>query len=111
MKVKFGYSDSPVTIEVEGQDTKEVFMQLAAAQEIFDQPECGACGEKNLRFIVRENGGYTYFEVGCVACNARLAFGQKREGGALFPKRKDKQGNYLPGNGWVKWSAKEDDEF
>jgi hypothetical protein len=32
-----------------------------------------------------------------------LALGTKREGGQLFPKKKDKDGNWLDNNGWVKF--------
>jgi hypothetical protein len=27
-----------------------------------------------------------------------------KKGGRLFPKRKDKEGNWLPDGGWVKWN-------
>jgi hypothetical protein len=29
-----------------------------------------------------------------------------KKGGGLFPKRKDKDGNWLPDRGWVKWNSK-----
>ena len=37
-------------------------------------------------------------------CGAKLAFGVMKKGGRLFPKRKDKENNWLPNGGWVKWN-------
>ena len=36
------------TIEVEGRDAKHCFEQMAAAQEIFGEYTCGACGSDEV---------------------------------------------------------------
>lgn len=101
MKVR--YKGQAVDIEIEGKDTKDVFAQLAGAVEVFGHTTCGACGVTGATPVVRENGGNQYYEMRCRSCGACLSFGQKRDGGALFPKRKDKEGNWLEGSGWVKF--------
>jgi hypothetical protein len=55
---------------------------------------------------VRENDGNEYYEIRCVDCGAKLAFGANKKGGGLFPRRKDAEGNWLPDNGWTKWNPK-----
>jgi hypothetical protein len=85
-------------IEVEGDDVKACFCNT----------HCGACDSTNVRFVVRENRGFVFHEVRCQECHSALSFGQKREGGALFPKRKSKEGDYLPNSGWVKWQGNDD---
>jgi hypothetical protein len=44
-----------------------------------------------------------YYELWCQNpdCRAKLGFGQHKTGDTLFPKRKDKEGNWLSDNGWV----------
>lgn len=103
MKVSYTTGDKKMTVEVEGKDNKEIFSQLALFQEIYEVRRCGACQSENVRFVVREVQGNTYYELKCIDCGATLAFGQKKADGSLFPKRKDKSGEYLPHNGWVKW--------
>lgn len=105
MKVRFRAGTSEV--EVEGKDTKDCFTQLASAIEVFGNGECGSCGSTNITPVVRENQGNTYYELRCQNCRARLAFGQQKKDGALYPRRKGKEGEWLDGNGWVKWKPNE----
>lgn len=105
MKVR--YKGQSFDVEVEGKDSKDCFTQLAASIEVFANTHCGACGTPGAVPVVRENGGNQYFEMRCKNCGACLSFGQKRDGGALFPKKKDKDGNWLDGNGWVKFKRTE----
>lgn len=101
MKVR--YKSERVEIEIEGQDTKSVFAELAGAIEVFGVTTCGACDSKNTVPVAREVQNNHYFEVACRDCGASLAFGQRKIDGALYPRRKDKEGNYLNSNGWTKW--------
>lgn len=93
-----------LTIEVEGSDQTTVFQAIAQAQEIFDaETKCGLCSSTELRFVFRvAQDKYDYYELRCLACGARFAFGQKQQPdkGKLFPKRKDENGAFLPGHGW-----------
>ena len=111
MKVSYTTGDQRMTVEIEGKDNKDVFQQLALFQEIYEHRRCGACDSDLVRFQVREVQGNLYFELKCLECGSVLAFGQKRADGSLFPKRKDKDGNWLPNGGWVKWSPREDEAF
>lgn len=109
MKVIYRTADSKISVEVEGKDNKDIFRQLAIFQELFDNGRCQACDSERVRFVVREVQGNTYYELRCLDCGSTLAFGQKKADGSLFPKRKDKDGNWLPNGGWVKWQPREDE--
>ena len=95
-----------LTIEVEGETQKDIFKALAGAEEVFGENTCGKCGSTNIRCIVRMNDGNEFYEMRCMDCGARLAFGSHKKGGGMFPKRRDADGNYLPNNGWQKWNPK-----
>ena len=75
-------------------------------EEVFGEKACGKCGSENLRFVVRENDGNEFYELRCLDCGAKLAFGAHKQGGGLFPRRKDTDGNWLSDKGWQKWNPK-----
>lgn len=108
--MKVVYRAGAATIEVDGKDTKDCFGQIAVASEVFRHSQCGACGCPDVWPQVRERDGNHYYEVKCSNCKAELSFGQRRVDGALYPRRKDKDGNWLPNNGWIKWQPKAGDE-
>jgi len=93
-----------IEVEVEGRDTKECFTSLAHAVEIFSKTKCGACESTKCYPRIRTVGTDVYHEMFCPDCGASLAFGTKKSDGTLFPKKKDKQGQWLEHNGWVKWT-------
>jgi hypothetical protein len=108
MKIEQSVGENTV-LHLEGEDIKDVFRQLASASEIFGAADkCGACGNKNVRFVVRNvpdgKKTYEFFELWCLnnSCRARLAFGQTSDGDGLFPKRRDDSG-FKPNNGWEKY--------
>jgi hypothetical protein len=94
-----------LTVTAEG-DTKEVFVELAAAAEVFGQNVCGSCGSEHTAPVVRDVDGVTYYEMKCHSCGCTLGFGQTKVGGRLFPRRKDKTGDWLPNRGWADHRAK-----
>lgn len=106
MKVR--YKTAKCEVEVEGGDTKECFKELAGAIEVFANAVCGSCDSERTVPCVRENAGNHFYEIRCLDCGSALSFGQRRQDGSLFPRRKDKEGSYLPGNGWTKWAPKEE---
>jgi DNA-directed RNA polymerase subunit RPC12/RpoP len=85
-----------MSVEIEGDDQKSVFTQLAIFQEVFDVSACGACGKENLRFAVRSVDSNNFYEVRCADCGAKLTYGQHKQGGSLFPKE------------WVRWNGTEE---
>ena len=95
-----------LTITFEGETQKDIVKQLSSLEEVFGESVCGKCGSENLRWVVRENYGNEYYELRCLDCGAKLAFGVNKKGGGLFPKRKDGEGNWLPDKGWTKWNNK-----
>lgn len=115
MKVTHKSADGRLSVEVEGTDTKAIFDELAGAQEVFGISVCGACDSKNVHFQVRQVQGNTYRAVKCADCGCELNFGTRKADGQIYPRRKDKEGNWLDNSGWVKWTGKpagdEDEPF
>ena len=95
-----------LTITFEGETQKDIVKQLSSLEEVFGESVCGKCGSENLRWVVRENDGNEYYELRCLDCGAKLAFGVNKKGGGVVPKRKDCEGNWLPDKGWTKWNSK-----
>lgn len=114
MKVRFKVSDR-FEVEAEGANHKELWTEMSALGELFSPANsiCGVCGGKEVRPVVRDvstgegkkKEEYTYFEMHCqnTSCRARMAFGCSKTGNALFPKKKDEEGKWLPNNGWAKY--------
>jgi ribosomal protein L40E len=77
-------------IEVTGATQKDLFKAIAGAQEVFSEKECGLCHSTDLLYKHRTAGPqkYTYYEVVCRDCDARLSFGQSTDLVTLFAKRK-----------------------
>lgn len=108
MKVQYRVGNA--VVEVDGKDVKDVFSQLSGAVEVFGNAGCGACGGTTVVPNVREVQGNTYYEMRCTQCGASLAFGQRKADGALYPKRKDKDGQWLDNGGWVKFRKRETED-
>lgn len=108
MKLTYTTPNGRLSVQLEADDHRAVFSDLATFQEVFQEDECGKCGSTDVRFVVREVDGNKYHEIHCQKheCRARLAFGQHKQGGTLFPRRKDGDGNWLPDRGWTRWNAK-----
>ena len=86
---------------------------LAEIDELYKDLTCtkkNKGSSDNVRFVVRTNDDDDkFYELQCDEAfghdlyRAKKAFGAHKKGGGLFPQRKDKEGNYLPDNGWVQW--------
>ena len=96
-------------IKVEGATIKALFTAIAEAQEVFDgDVRCGACQSNYIVFRTRTNEKFLFFEQVCRECGAVLTYGQQREGGGLWPKRKGESGDLFENHGWVKFIPRED---
>ena len=104
MKVTYTGTNGRLKVELEAESQVDLFQQLGEFQEIFDETECGKCQSENLRFVVRNVDENLYYELKCLDCGARLSFGTMKKGGRLFPRRKNKDGEWLPDRGWVNWN-------
>mgnify|MGYP006435739091 CR=1 FL=1 len=104
-----------VTVVAEGDKFTDVFDQLAASEEVFQNSatcNCGHCSGTNLKWQVRDHDGDPYYEIVCQDCWAKFTFGVKKDKNAvanLFPHRKwgpthPKAGEYIPKNGWKKYN-------
>lgn len=107
--MKLSYTKGPFSVQFESDTQKDMFSQIAAFQEVFGEEKCGKCGSTNLRFVVRTVDDNEYYELRCLDCGARLAYGVNKKGGTIFPKRKDKDNKWLEHKGWVKWTGNKDE--
>ena len=108
-----------LTIELEGGTQKELFKGVAEAQEVFGERQCGKCKSASIHFRVRTVGKYSYYEMSCIDCGAKLAFGQSLDTHSLFPIRKltpqgkpcSKTGTYdSAGKGWTMYRGEVESE-
>jgi hypothetical protein len=114
-----------VEFEVEGASHKDVFTALAQLDEVFGEPDCGACESSDIYFKVRnstakqgKNKGktFTYFEHVCRSCGCFLPIGQhNNDQGTLFPDRKiaNDKGEMVydkKHRGWRKPALRKDEE-
>lgn len=107
MKLNYNTEDGRMHIELAGENVKDLFERLSEFQEVFEaDTECGCCHVKSVRFLARKVDDYKFYELSCRACGARMGFGQAKQGGGLFPKRKDEDGEWLPNRGWAKFQPK-----
>jgi cbb3-type cytochrome oxidase cytochrome c subunit len=107
MKAHYRTSNGRITVEVDGENIKDVFRKIAAAQEVFEAEKCcGLCKSQEIRFQHRKVEKFDYYELICRSCFACFRFGQRQEGGDLFPKRKGDDGAWLPDGGWARWERK-----
>lgn len=97
MRVKAEYNG--FSVEAECNDEKECMRFLGGLQEVFSRDTCGLCG-KPARPSHRNIGGNDYYSMACTSCGAEFKFGQRRDGGKLFPKDRDEYGQALPDGGW-----------
>lgn len=106
MKAHYRTANGRLTFELQAEDTKGLFRQISEVQEVYDaESACGLCGCTALRYLARKVEDYDFYELACtnMDCRATFEFGQKKKGGALFPKRKDDDGRFLPSGGWSRY--------
>lgn len=104
MKARYTTQNGQITFEVDGENAKALFSQIASIQEVFDaEHACGMCNSTDIRYLARKVDDFDFYELACRGCRARFAFGQAKKGGALFPKRKDEDGNWINNNGWTRF--------
>jgi hypothetical protein len=111
MKAHHRLPNGRTTFEVEGRSSKEIYEGLAEIIEIFEADStCGCCKSSNLIPRVRTTGQYKFYELYCQGCSAALDFGQRKEDGRLFPKRRNPDGSELENRGWKTWRSRQDSE-
>lgn len=115
MKLNYTSRDGKMNVELEGSSQKELFKELAAFQEVFEQTECSAVIDGKLHksnntvFRVRIVDDNDYCELVCVEPGPlfmyKKIFGQAKKGGGLFPKWPDREDKniVLGNNGWHRW--------
>src|SRR5688572_22533100 len=105
MQAQYKPVSGNILITVDCTDMKDLLKKLAEIDDVFGEAQCGGCGGKSIRYTHRSAQGYDFYEAVCTTCKAKLQYGQAKEGGKLFPRRKDKEGNYLQNGGWEKFQA------
>ena len=109
MSVRVKAKVGSAVVEVEGQGVKDIIEQLTPFYEVFGEKECGKCQCQELAVEHRKHDEYNYYSLRCLGCRAQLDLGQKRVGGTLFPKRQDKEKNWLDNHGWYSWKDRNQD--
>lgn len=115
MEVKYQSANGRFGLVVEARDQQTAFKEIAAFQEVFEGDPVMINGKEvppeHIKLRVRTVDKYEFFEK--VYCGPdkelwgyKMEFGCSNENkGALFPKRKDKDGNYIGNGGWSKFTA------
>ena len=102
--MKVNYTNGKMSVSFDAANQKDLFEQVAAFQEVFEETRCGSCGHEDLRFSVREIDGNKFYEIVCKKCGSKLQFGCNKTGDTLFPKRKV-DGEVVGKFGWAKYNA------
>lgn len=110
MKIRYTTPNGRLEFEMEVDTGKTAFAVVARIQELFEESECGQCGDKNIRCSVRHIDDYTYYSLVCPQCSAQLNFGQNKDGKGLFVKRKNDDGNEIGKRGWYHWRPRGEEE-
>jgi hypothetical protein len=106
MKINYTSKNNRMNLQIESESAKDAFKKLAEFQEVFDEKCCQQCKSDDLKFVVRTVDSNDYFELKCNGCFAKLAYGQHKTGGSLFPKRKLADGSFdKEFKGWHKWNG------
>jgi hypothetical protein len=101
VKVTYTTSNGRIKFEAELEKVKTAFEFIAHVGELFEEKACGCCKSENIRPQVRHHESFVFYELRCQDCDAQLSFGQKKEGGNLFPKRYDTEARQaMPDRGW-----------
>lgn len=101
MKVQQKFGN--VTIEVEGDNIKQIMHEFSQALEVYSNDRCGACDGTQVMHIHRSYDSYDFYESVCMApgCYHVLPYGiHKDDNSGLYAKRNDPDGNPLPNQGW-----------
>jgi|3_EtaG_2_1085321.scaffolds.fasta_scaffold00069_35 hypothetical protein len=119
-----------IWMDVDSDKEVDLFKGMARVQEIFQHSQCGKCGNKDVRFVCRQDkDDNDWLEIVCqsIQCRAKLVFGQvKGKGGEIYPKHRwsllsdtQKQGRadeeayaeqhsgFLPNKGWFVYKKKD----
>jgi hypothetical protein len=113
MKVSYTTKDGRLTAEFEVDTQVELFEELAAFQEIFENRVCTRNGQSsdNVVFRVRKDKEENkYYEMVCMDPNkelflAKKAFNvHKTPKGYLYWEVKNKEGEFKKNNGWLRYN-------
>ena len=105
MKLTFKSLDGTLTVEGEPKTVKDCFEFTGMVNEYLIAEACGCCKSKSTFPMAKHTQEYVFYEWKCRDCGASFSFGQAKERGRLFPKRKDKNGAALANRGWSVYQA------
>jgi|TARA_B100000497_G_C7352054_1_gene229602 hypothetical protein len=94
------------TVKVEGDTQIDVWDKMSEMAEILSVgAACGKTAATDTIPVTRKKDDYIFREWKCVSSGACLGLGQSKAG-SLFPKRKDKDGEWLDNHGWLTWGER-----
>lgn len=100
-----------VSVTVQEDTFIEAFDAMSTIEDCFRAcplPDSDGSFKMMVRNVEKDGEKNTYYELIDNKTRARLSLGQFKEkgkSGLLFPKRKDKEKNWLPNQGWVVWEG------
>jgi Zn finger protein HypA/HybF involved in hydrogenase expression len=98
-----------IWLDVQEDSVEAAIDVLAEATEAFGEKSCRLCGSNDLRWCHRQSrDGDEFREIRCNQCGGQLDLTKtkKDRGGKIYPRRKDKEGNWIGDYGWYKWSER-----
>lgn len=107
-----------ITVSEEVETQADLFKFLADMQETFGNLTCTRNGKTSdaIKMRVRDAGDDgLYYELYCYSGDAecfgaKKSYGVHKKGGGLFPKSKNKDGEWLPNSGWMRWNKEKNQE-
>lgn len=106
MKVTTHILGGRMIVEFPAESVKELFEKSGSLFEALGgDSQCGKCESKHIFPRVRMAGKYSYYELVCGDCGAKLSFGQSKDLVTIWPKRVAENGNPLPNRGWAIYAA------
>lgn len=100
-----------ISVTVEEDTFIEAFDAMSTIEDCFRPcpiPDSDGTFSMRVRTVEKDGETNNYYELHDNKTRARLSLGQfkeKAKSGLLFPKRKDKEKNWLPNQGWVVWEG------
>jgi hypothetical protein len=102
LEATYRTANGRLAIKVFGEKQKDLFKELALAQQVFDATSaCGVCHSTEIRFQARSYEGNDYYELVCMGCHAVFNFGQHKQGARSFPSTIP--GGYDPSSASLPW--------
>ncbi len=110
MIVKYKHGDFMIEQEVDGYTG--AFEFVSRVEEALHMEPCGLCDSTDIRRQARKHDKFTFYELLCRSCGAKLEFGTVNDDHSpIYPKRRDPDTKKpRPNRGWAKYERKDSND-